>query len=141
MHVHRGGTHQTPLSSWEGLASPRWPSCRGRSDGRDSHALWSDPGDVMHALVTADQRLSWATHGDVLTLVQCIGLCWSVSLGHATLRLPQCPLFDTLHQYIHAWLGSLAGQAAVPVAEVHICCMASFAVFLVSSADTERVMT
>lgn len=70
----------TPLGSWEGLARPRWPSCRGRSDGRDSHALWSAPGEVLHALVAADQRLSWATHGDVLTWVQCIGLCWSVSL-------------------------------------------------------------
>ena len=45
------------------------------------------------------------------------------------------PWFGTLHQYIHAWFGSLADQVAVPVAEVHIFCMASFAVF------AERVMT
>ena len=63
------------VSSWEGLANPRWPSCRGRGDGRDSHALWSDPGDVLHALVAADRRLSWATHGDVRTWVQCVELC------------------------------------------------------------------
>ena len=69
------GDHQTPLSSWEGLANPRWPSCSGRGDGRDSHALWSDPGDVLHALVAADRRLSWATHGDVRTWVQCVELC------------------------------------------------------------------
>ena len=36
----------------------RADSCKGRGDGRDSHALWSDPGDVLHALVAADRRLS-----------------------------------------------------------------------------------
>ena len=74
------GTHQTPLSSWGGLANPGWPSCRGRNDGRDSHALWFDPGDVLHALVAADQMSGWATHGDMLTWVWYIGLCWFASL-------------------------------------------------------------
>lgn len=51
------------------------------------------------------------------------------------------PLFGTLHHYIHAWLGSLAGRLSVLVAEVHMFCMASFAVSAVSSVDTTRGMT
>ena len=51
------------------------------------------------------------------------------------------PWFGALHKYVHAWLGSLAGQVALPVAEVHRFCMASCAVFAVSSVDTTAVMT
>ena len=44
-------------------------------------------------------------------------------------------------KYVHAWLCSLAGQVAVPVAEMHMFCMASLAVFAVLSVRTKRVMT
>ena len=47
--THRGGTSQTPLSSWGALHTPREPATQAVRDG-------PDPGDVLHASVDASWR-------------------------------------------------------------------------------------
>ncbi len=69
-----------------------------------------DPGDVLHASVDA-------RHSDVPTFTKCIQLDLLVSLL-TCLHRPPCSRTTCLLDI--AWPGNLAGQGAVPFAEVQI---------------------
>ena len=125
--THRGGTSQTPLSSWGALPTPREPATQAVRDGRDRPA-------------------------SILILVMCCMLRWMLLGGRVGLGIVTCPLWRSasslaclfsLLTCFHkppcsrttclldiAWLGNLAGQGAVPVAGVHISCMGTYMVTL-----------
>ena len=65
--THRGGTSQTPLSSWGALRTPREPATQAVTDGRDRPAL-------------------------ILIPVMCCMLREMLLGGHVGLGIVMCPL-------------------------------------------------
>ena len=90
-----------------------------------------DSGGVVHASVDASWRSSWARHSDVPTFTKCIQLGLLVSLLTCFHR-PPCPGTTCLLDI--AWLGNLAGQGAVPIAEGHFPCMGIYMITLDQSS-------
>ena len=82
---------------------------------------------MLHASVDACWRLSWARHSDVPILAKCIQLGLLVSLLTRSHR-PPCSRTTCLVDL--GWLGNLAGQGGVPVAEDHVSCMGTYLVTL-----------
>ena len=64
--THRGGTSQTPLSSWGALRTPREPATQAVTDGRDRPAL-------------------------ILIPVMCCMLQWMLLGGRVRLGIVRCP--------------------------------------------------
>jgi len=135
--THRGGTSQTPLSSWGALLTPREPATQAVRDGRDRPALILIPvlcrmlrwmlleGRVGLGIVIRPLLRSASSLACLFSLLLCF-------------QRPPCSRTTCLLDI--AWLGSLAGQSAVPVAEVHVSCMGTyrvtFAVLLALHGDT-----
>jgi len=86
-----------------------------------------DPGDVLHASMDASWRSSWARHSDVPIFTKCIQLDLLVSLL-TCLHRPPCSRTACLLDI--AWPGNLAGQGAVPIAEVQVPCSGTYRVTL-----------
>ncbi len=82
---------------------------------------------MLHASVDAAWRSSWARHSDGPTFAKCIQLGLLVFLLTCFHR-PPCSRTTCLLDI--AWPGNLAGQGAVPVAEVHVSCMGTYRVTL-----------
>jgi len=112
------GDQSTPLSSWAALLTLREPATQAVRDGRDRPALILIP--VMCCM------LRWMLLGGRVGLGIVIRPFYEVHpawLACFLLCLPRpCSRTPFLHDI--AWLGNLAGQGAVPVAESHTSCMA-----------------
>ena len=108
--THRGGTSQTPLSSWGALRTPREPATQAVRDGRDRPALILIP--VMCCMLRRMLLGGRVGLGIVIRPLstKCIQLGLLVSLLERFHR-PPCSRTTCLLDI--AWLGNLAGQAAV----------------------------
>ena len=76
---HRGGTSQTPLSSWGAVPTPRVPATQAVGDGRDRPAF-------------------------ILIPVVCCMLWWMLLGGRTGLCIVTCPLWPTLAKCIRLGL-------------------------------------
>ena len=87
--THRGGTSQTPLSSWGALPIPRAPATQAVGDGRDRPAL-------------------------ILIPVVCCMLRWMLLRGRVGLGVVMCPLWQSasslacLFLFSHVFTGQRA---------------------------------
>ena len=114
--THRGGLTPDPPQLLGGFATPQVTSYSGSMRRYGQTRIDPDPGSALHASVDASWEVELgasqynADFGEVHPAFACMYLLSHLLMGHRALIC----LLDI------AWLGNLASQSALPVAEIRI---------------------